>query len=262
MIDKKAWDAIFSAFEETDENAFEKRESFETDKANMPQKPPGAVSAGAVSAREPFFRTAGTREDQQSSWNASGLFFENNEEQTDEEDLQCYQIRREYTDVSWNDAMDGILRVKQELVSAWDAGRDLAGGLSDSDQRRYLEIEKELTGSAITDETQQKILLLKNGSGKADPSMKEFYAAFSLLQGSPSRDRIEDVIRGIDALGNEADDGLCLLRMAIEEALELQNLRNARTDRHYQDKQNIYDRQQRQAQTEFDKAKRRTDRWR
>ncbi|MBQ6321627.1 MAG: hypothetical protein IJI24_02025 [Lachnospiraceae bacterium] len=228
----------------------------------MSQQPPGALRTGATPVREPFFKAATAKEDQQSSWNASGLILENNAEQTDEEDLQCYQIRREYTDVSWNDGMDEMLRVKQELVSAWDERGDLPGGLPDPDERRYLEIEKELTGSQITDETQQKILMLKNGSGSADSSMKEFYAAFSLLQGSPSRERIADVIRGIDALGEETDDGLSLLRMAIEEALELQNARNARTDWHYQDKQNRYDRVQRQAQTEFDKAKRRTDRWR
>ena len=93
MIDKKAWDAIFSAFEETEETGPEKRESIAFEKADIPQKSPGASGAGAGPAREPFFKTAGIREDQHSSWNASGLILENSEEQTDEEDLQCYQMR-------------------------------------------------------------------------------------------------------------------------------------------------------------------------
>ena len=263
MIDKKAWDNIFAAFEETDDPASRGRESVRTDAAGA-KAPAGnnAGSAGPVPAPKPFFKTAAAREEKQSTWNAAGLILDSREEDIDEEDLLCYQIRREYTEVAGDGSMDAMLRGKQQPESYWDAAGDLTGNMPGTDERRYLEIAKELTGSSMTDETRQKILLQKNGTGSADSSMKAFYAAFSLLQDSPSRDRIADVIDGIDRMGERADDGLYLLRTAIEEALELQNMRNARTDRHYQDKQNKYDRQQSQAQTEFDKAKRRTDRWR
>ncbi len=262
MIDQKAWDDIFSTFEGKGEDRPAISEPVRYIKDTGPETVPSLPSSETVPVPEPFFKTVGSHVGQQSAWNASELIIDYDEEQISEEDLQCYQIRRKYTNVAQNDKMEELLRVKQEIESAWNTGKDLSGSMPDPAMKRYLEIEKELTGSGISDETQQKILLLKNGTGDEDPSIKQFYSAFSLMQGAPSRERIEDVIRGIDELGSKMDEGLHLLRMAIEEALEAQNKRNAQTDRRYQGQQKKYDRQQHQAQDEYNSAKRRTDRWR
>ena len=262
MIDQKAWDDIFSTFEEQGENRPAIDEPVKLIKETRPETAPGRQRSGTAPFPEPFFKPVGSHEGQENAWNASELIIDYDEEQISEEDLQCYQIRRRYTDAAQNGKMEGMLRVKQEIESAWNSQKDLSGSMPDIDRKRYLEIEKELTGSGITDETQQKILLLKNGTGDEDPSMKQFYAAFTLLQGAPSREKIQEVIRGIDELGSSADEGIHLLQMAIEAALEAQNKRDALTDRRYQDQQKKYDRKQHRAQDEFDRAKRRTDRWR
>ena len=60
----------------------------------------------------------------------------------------------------------------------------------------------------------------------------------------------------------EAGEALTLLQHAIAEAVALQDQSNSRQNRFYQERQDQYDSARQDAQSAYDKAKRRADRWR
>ena len=205
--------------------------------------------------KEPEFRpNQSPVSGKESAWNASALIIDEEIEKPDEEDLQCYQLRRRYNEINQDGIHDALLRTKKDPENGWDNYKSAEEG--------YLRIGQELSKGDIADETRKKMILLKNGSEDMEPAMKQFYAAFTLLQGSPSRDRITEVLNGIDMLGYEAGEALTLLQRAIAEAVALQDQSNSRQNRYYQERQDQYDSARQDAQNAYDKAKRRADRWR
>ena len=197
---------------------------------------------------------------QDSKWNAESLILEEQEETADETDLQLYQIRKKFTGVSHDDQLEQMLRSKQTPDAEWSA--DTPADLSV--EQRYLRITKQLSGGQINDAAQKEMIFLSGTGSGADFGMKQFYSVFTVLQGSPSRGQISDVLKktAYCSAANENNAGIRILSEAVREAVQRQDEFDAAQDKRYRSRQIRYNDAQDQAQIDYNAAKRKADRWR
>ena len=235
---------------------------------------PGAGSAlkssqvpGAGSASQPFrIPGAGNAplpfeadEKPDKEWDAGALYLKEEADPPDEEDVQCYMIRKKLRGVFRDDELERMERVKPEPVSDWGTGsavRMEAGEL-------YLALETGLSGGRLSDQDAQNMVLMRGKEDAPSEGMCHFYPLFTLLQDNPSRRRIQETLSQVLDIPREdpCSKGIFALKDAIEEEVNRQDAFNEQQDRKYRTRQAELDRKRDDAKSRYDSAARRTDRW-
>ncbi|MDO5132216.1 MAG: hypothetical protein Q4D81_04425 [Eubacteriales bacterium] len=192
---------------------------------------------------------------------ASSLILEEIHAPVTEEDVQMYQLRKKYSSISGDGNLD---RMEREIPAPLREQKEDSPSTSLTAAQLYLRIGGHLMKGQLSDSALQDMVLLAGTDRGADEGMKQFYTAFTLLQGSPSRGRIRDFLEEAEKIPyrNETDGGVRILAQTIRRAAEEQDAENAARDRKYQERQSRYDRERAKAQKEHDAAKRKADRWR
>lgn len=193
-----------------------------------------------------------------SSWNASELILEERADAPDDEDVQCYLIRRRFTELKTDDELERMAQTKTQPASEWDES-----ALEPSQELLYLRVEKHLADSRFSELAEQEMLCLtESGKGK-EPEKFAFYPAFTLLQGAPSRQRVSEVLDALAALPAAGErSALGILRAAASEVAEELAEQSAQQLKRYRGRQAELERLQGQAQQDYNAAQRKVDRWR
>ena len=225
------------------------------DRADVP-----AVGSRARSNFQDKMRLSADKE-ADGKWDASSMLIEEIVDSVTDEDLQLYQIRKRYLGMPPDEKMEQMEHQVPTLVSEWD-DPDMATDLHP--EGMFLKIGTYLSKGQITDMAQQEMLLLSGTEKAGDPGMKQFYSVFTLLQGSPSRSRIANVLAKAGQIpsGKAVGSSIRILAEAIRNAVAEQDARDISQDRHYRSRQAGYDKIHEKVKKDYDDAKRRTDRWR
>ena len=192
-------------------------------------------------------------------WNASELILEEKKDALGEEDVQCYLIRKRFTGIGPDDELERMERLREPPVPAWE---DSASARSR--EELYLRIEKHLSDARSMDRAEEEMLRLSSTADGTLPEMDAFYQAFTLLQNNPSGQKLNEVQRRLNALpgGTAGGEGTLVLRRAIAALSQARWEQNAQQHQRYAERQSDLERQQRQAQRDYDAAQHKADRWR
>ncbi len=191
------------------------------------------------------------------AWDASKLILEEKADALDEEDVQCYLIRRRFSRLEADDALERMEQAKTPPVPAWD---EKAEG---SQELLYLQLEKRLADGRITEQAQTDMLRLMESGNQREPEMNAFYQVFTLLQNEPSQKRLLEVLARVAALPETGRNfAVRSLGAAASAYAREQQAKNAQQNKRYRDRQAELDRQQNQAQKDFDTAQKSADYWR
>ena len=195
-----------------------------------------------------------------SEWDADTLYLKEETDAPDEEDLQCYLLRKKYSNIRQDDELEKMERGRGNPVPEWD-GEDV---YSMNGDMRYLMLERELSGGQLNEQCEDYLLILKNTQQTACREMGHFYPLFTLLQGNPSRWAIDGELQAIRSIAQDGslDEAVQALYSAAEGEVRKQDLMKEQQDRKYRKKQSELDEKRNMAQSRYDKAERRTDRWR
>lgn len=245
-------------------------ERSETDKGNQPFSvsfSPGKTtntypSSNRSGERISFLSRASSRIPSKGadSVDASRLIIKEEEEPLTEEDVQLYQIRRGFSDVAEERALDQMERQVPLPASSWEEG-DAAALSTD---RLFLQLGNHLEKGQVSDTARKEMIILSGTDRKADSGMKLLYPAFTLLQSNPSRAALSDTLDRISRIPSQevTAEGVRIMARAIRSAVADQDARNAEKDRNNRSRQAKYNRDREKAEQKYDSAKRSADRWR
>lgn len=231
--------------------------------------PPGRVrgqefAAGNRSTNARGVRSAsiapGFRSSEPGNSGAASLIIEEPEEALTEEDVQLYQIRRGFSDVAEERALDQMERQVPLPASSWEEG-DAAALSTD---RLFLQLGNHLEKGQVSDTARKEMIILSGTDRKADSGMKLLYPAFTLLQSNPSRAALSDTLDRISRIPSQevTAEGVRIMARAIRSAVADQDARNAEKDRNNRSRQAKYNRDREKAEQKYDSAKRSAERWR
>lgn len=202
----------------------------------------------------------GDQSEASTSGEASSLLINEREEPLTEEDLLLYQLRKAWTGLPQNDALEMMESRQAPLLSAWNEG-DAAGLSTD---RLYLQLSKHLQGGKVTEEALEEMAMLSGKEKAGNSGMKLFLSAFTLLQNNPSRYQMDFIADKTSCLpGSDiSSEGVRILGDAIWEAGSRQDTLNTEYDQKNIARQKEYDRLQEKAQEKYNNAHQRAERWR
>ena len=223
--------------------------------------PVSGIGAGRKTGRDEKRAPSARMAAKPGKWDAGTLILDEEEETTDDTDLLFYQLRKKYSGVSHDDMFEQMLRAVPDPVPEWSSESKPAAS---SPYQKYLSIAQQLSRGQITDSAQKDMILLSGTGEDMDPGMKQFYSVFTLLQGNPSRERIASVMKNAEPglRGGESARALRILFNAVSYAVRKQDAFDDAQDRHYRTRQGRLNAARRNAQSEYDSAKREADRWR
>ncbi len=208
----------------------------------------------------PIRASSGMLSSEPDSKDASLLIIKEEEEPLTEEDVQLYQIRRRFSDITEDRALHQMECQIPLPVSLWEEADVHVLSID----RLFLQLGNHLGKGQISDTVRKEMIILSGTDRKTDSGMKLLYLVFTLLQGNPSRDALADAFDRIGMIPPHeiTAEGVRIMGRAIQSAVADQDARNMEKDRNNRSRQAKYNRERKKAEQQYESSRRRADRWR